>query len=112
MKSLQIALFSLVSLGTYFDMAKKNKNHYTQVLTPSQMEIINGKGCSFLQWFAAVAADIGCAVKPDPWSCLAAAGTSADCIVQLLQGGGDPAPSSGGYSGGTGGLAPKCPCPE
>lgn len=64
-------------------------------LTDEQMALIKGKGCSFWAWLAAVAADVGCAVAPDPWACLAAAGTSADCISQLLD-----SNSSGGANGG------------
>ena len=59
-----------------------------KALTSEQLSLIEGRGCNFWEWLAAIAADIGCAVVPDPWGCLAALGTTADCIAQL--GGPDP----------------------
>jgi hypothetical protein len=78
-----VALATLLITQTSLDGATKKTK-----LTNEQMALLNGKGCSVWAWIAALAADVGCAIKPDPWTCLAALGTSADCISQL--GGPDP----------------------
>lgn len=52
-------------------------------LTTEELSLLSGQGCSAWAWIAAVAGDIGCAVDPNPWVCLAALGTTADCISQL-----------------------------
>ncbi|MBS1950210.1 MAG: hypothetical protein JST37_04305 [Bacteroidetes bacterium] len=106
MKNTLFNLIILVVIGILTTQAfqKTIDSNLRKELTDDQLSLIEGKGCSFFAWLAAIAADVGCAVAPDPWACLAAAGTSADCISQLLgssSGSGTPNTCTSGCGGGS-----------
>jgi len=52
----------------------------SSVLSSEQMALIEGGGCSFVDWFSAAVAWIECAVEFDPYACMLAAGITAGCI--------------------------------